>query len=342
MDIDTAKIKRSLTARISFHIYFWTFLFLGWMAILWTDNTTFLFTVCYSLCIIISAMMITYLHFYVFNNFFMKKRYSLYFIFLIILVPFFGIFNQLFFSRVFDDKNGIFSFILNVSFILIITTSLKLTKAGIRQKFLFQEIKAKQLQSELDLLKSQVNPHFLFNTLNNLYGLVNKHSEEAAKGIARLSNLMRYMSQDCREETVNLQTEIQQIEELIELHKLRFADSDNIKIDFRIEGNPLRLQIAPMLLIPFVENAFKYGVHVLKPSFINIFLSVEENGFCFSVKNSIIQNKDTGDNHGKSSGLKNVTRRLELLYPESHSLKIQNSGDIFEVTLTINNLLPPK
>ncbi len=233
----------------------------------------------------------------------------------------------------------IFGIIHAVSFIcmyIVITTALKIGKAGFEQRLAFQQIKAKHIQTELELLKSQINPHFLFNTLNNLFGLVRKLDETVAGGIAQLSHLMRYMIYESNVERIELEKEIRQIQRLIELQKLRFLKEDDIAIDFKIEGNIKKVLIPPMLLIPFVENAFKHGISLEQSSFINIRLAIRDNSLQFSVKNSINTLKEEMENTNPGLGLQNVRRRLELLFPETHEFKVQNSNKEFVITLTLN------
>jgi two-component system LytT family sensor kinase len=335
-NLDTSRILRVFNARLAYHIYFWTFLFIGWILFNRTDKNPLLFTVLYSMSITVMALFPVYLHFFIFKQYFSKKRYCVYTILLLTIIIVFGILYQAFFSKAFDDPNGVINFMFNISFLIIITTALKFVKHGIRQRLLFQEIKAKQLQTELDLLKAQINPHFLFNTLNNLYGIVSRENETAAKGIARLSDLMRYMIHESNSEEIDLEKEVHQLHQLIELQKLRFSEEDDISIEFRIEGDMKGIQIPPMLLIPFVENAFKHGINFKASSFIKIFLKMTNNSIHFSVKNSVHTRNEKDEEALTGLGLHNVKRRLELLYPDAHDLKILNFKNVFEIQLIIN------
>jgi len=136
---------------------------------------------------------------------------------------------------------------------------------------------------------------------------------------------------------INLEKEIHQIKRLIELQKLRFSKDDAIDIDFQTEGDTKKVQIPPMLLIPFVENAFKHGISIKTPSFINIHLSAQDDGLQFSIRNSIHVRRGEREMNNSGLGLQNVKRRLELLYPNSHELTTHKSGDTFEVNLTLKN-----
>jgi len=199
-----------------------------------------------------------------------------------------------------------------------------------RQK---KEMKAEKLSSELAFLKSQVNPHFLFNILNSICSLARKKSDETENAIIKLSKIMRYMLEDSRDEKVSLEKEVEYLNSYIELQRMRLSDS--VKIDFTIAGKPGQILIEPLLLIPFVENAFKHGISYHDISEIAICLKTGNNSLFFSVKNNIIRPVGESVEQGSGIGLKNVTRRLELLYPENHRLKIKDDGGLYLVELEI-------
>ncbi|MBN1272564.1 MAG: histidine kinase [Candidatus Aminicenantes bacterium] len=236
------------------------------------------------------------------------------------------------------NPNYVITIILTV-FMILVATSLKILKDNVSQRFLLQEIKAKQMQTELNLLKAQINPHFLFNTLNNLYGLARKQEKAVADGIAHLSHLMRYMIYESEVDEIHLEKEIQQIERIIDLQKLRFSKEDNITIDFEMEGNVKSIRIPPMLLIPFVENAFKHGISLKFPSFIRIKIkSSANNAMYFSIRNSIHKQINVNGDKNSGMGLHNVKRRLELLFPEQHELLVRRSENEFFVELIIKDI----
>jgi len=193
-----------------------------------------------------------------------------------------------------------------------------------------------KLTTELAFLKAQVNPHFLFNTLNNLYSMASKtDSPELAHGIERLSQLMRYMLYDSNSETVPLDKELDYIKSFIEIQKLRLSEEDDFVLQFSVEGNTKAVRIAPMLLIPFVENAFKHGIDFKESSVIKIELMVEEHELVFSVFNSC-PNIGTAMEKGKSGiGLENLKRRLELLYYGLYSLEIREDQDVHGAILKL-------
>jgi len=220
----------------------------------------------------------------------------------------------------------------SVLFIIAVSTSIKLA-----QKWFENEAKQKAMihektNSELSLLKTQVNPHFLFNTLNGIYSLANAKSEKTPSAIVKLSDLMRYMLDESKQEFVSLSSELDYINTFIDLQKLRLFE--NVKIDFNIEGNPDNIKIQPLLLIPFIENAFKHGTDSTSNCLINIDLEIKEGSVRLIVKNDILESRNED---GKSGfGLINIKRRLELEYPERHSLITENIDNRFVVKLYVN------
>ena len=195
-----------------------------------------------------------------------------------------------------------------------------------------QEIEKEKLSTELSFLKSQINPHFLFNTLNNIYSMAMVKSEATADAVLKLSSIMRYILTETKHDTVPLDKEIEFIRHFIELQKVRMTDK--VSIGFAVEGNTESKEIAPLLLIPFVENAFKYGISTKEPSNIQFTLKAEAKSIHFTSQNHIVM-LDIKNENNTGIGLKNTRRRLELLYPEKHTLEVVRHNDQFIVNLTI-------
>jgi hypothetical protein len=193
-----------------------------------------------------------------------------------------------------------------------------------------EALKVENLNAELKFLKSQINPHFLFNCLNTIYSLAHKHSAQTEHAIVKLSTIMRYMIYDSNEDKVQLQQELQYLEDYIDIQRLRLPD--DIVVDYAVQGNPVGLKIEPMLLVPFVENAFKHGISYAEPSFIAIALAIERNQVRLVVENSRFR-KRVAEKGG--IGLQNVRKRLELLYTGDHDLEITESENQFIVDLKI-------
>jgi sensor histidine kinase YesM len=186
---------------------------------------------------------------------------------------------------------------------------------------------------ELELLKAQLNPHFFFNTLNNIYSLVYKKSDEAPAALMKMSEIMRYMLYDSKAEKVPLEKELEYLEDYIELQKLRFTDPGFI--DYTVKGETGNHHIPPMMLLSFVENAFKHGKKRVNNPGIIIRVEASENLLNFTVSNYIVENPAI-ETHGRTGiGLKNIKRRLELLYPVSHDLTIITKEGRFTVNLKI-------
>ncbi|GAB3835498.1 sensor histidine kinase [Hymenobacter jeollabukensis] len=191
--------------------------------------------------------------------------------------------------------------------------------------------------ASLDLLRSQINPHFLFNALNTLYGTaLQENGERTAHGIQLLGDMMRFMLHENHQPYIPLAREIEYLGNYIELQTLRTATSPDIRITTSLSEAPPAARIAPMLLIPFVENAFKHGISLQHPSWIKVTLHVEHGTLYFDVYNSVHARPAPGlaDEPG-GIGLSNVRQRLQLLYPERHELIIRRSLDEYFVHLTL-------
>lgn len=196
-----------------------------------------------------------------------------------------------------------------------------------------EKLEREKLATELEILKGQIHPHFLFNTLNNLYTLVLKQHEHAPDVVLKLSALLSYMLYEANEKTVLLSKEIMQINNLIGLEKLRYGE--RLEYSFTVSGDYSSIRIAPLLLLPIIENAFKHGVSLSTGKvWVRIALHVEDGVLLLQVENSVSPVRMNETIH-KGIGLKNLQRRLELLYFDKHELRIY-SEDTFLVWLKIN------
>lgn len=199
-----------------------------------------------------------------------------------------------------------------------------------QRKNLLQE----KLEAELSFLKSQVHPHFLFNTLNNLYGLTLIKSEQTPEIVLKLSDLLDYMIYKSNDKFVPLEKELKMLESYIELEKLRY--NKRLDFDYQIIGEPGSYKIAPLIMLPFIENSFKHGAgnDRTKPK-IRIKIEINNDCLTLNVVNSIRGESKKDESLGAGIGLKNVRRRLELIYPDVHQLEIRKSEKEFEVNLEI-------
>ena len=194
-------------------------------------------------------------------------------------------------------------------------------------------LREEKLTLELKYLKSQINPHFLFNTLNNLYSVALKNDDnETANGITKLSQMMRFMLDGVNEDLIPLEKEITYLTSYLDLQKLRFSEQDDVRISFDVKGDITGIRIPSFIFIVFIENAFKYGIDYNKHSFVDIKFEVSDNTLKFNIRNSIHK---TGDLQNPGIGLKNIRDRLDLLYPGSHSLEIGSENNIFNLDLII-------
>ena len=209
-------------------------------------------------------------------------------------------------------------------------------KQYFKNERLKQQLIQDKLAAELQFLKTQINPHFLFNTLNNLFALSERSKNvELSTGLAELSNLMRYMLYDAKAEQVALDKEVAYLKSVIEIQQLRLSPDDDIAIGLEVEGDYTGKKIAPLILISFVENAFKHGIDLRQSSFIKIKLQMESKRLHFSVVNSKFESQANELDEHSGIGLENVRRRLTLIYPEKHDLKIEESTGVFKVHLLI-------
>ncbi|TWR29949.1 histidine kinase [Mucilaginibacter pallidiroseus] len=191
--------------------------------------------------------------------------------------------------------------------------------------------------ANLQFLRSQINPHFLFNVLNTLYGTaLMEQAEKTGEGIQKLGDMMRFMLHENNQDKISLARDIEYLRNYVALQNLRIAPSADIKITADIADVDDGLQIAPMLLIPFVENSYKHGISFKNPSHINISLQVENEVLLLDVTNSLQTRNDNDPESGKSGiGLENVKQRLQLLYPQKHELTIRQTTREFFVHLTL-------
>jgi sensor histidine kinase YesM len=196
-----------------------------------------------------------------------------------------------------------------------------------------EEANKKRLEAELNLLKSQINPHFLLNTLNNLYGLAVTEPDKTPDALLKLSALVRYLLYECNAPKVKLSSEVDFVMNYIELQKLRLPPSNQLQIEFP-STIPSDVWIEPMILLPFIENAFKHGISGQREGTIEIKLALKEGVLALFVKNQQLKHTDNMDPVG--IGLNNTQQRLNFSYPHQHSLNIKDDGDSYSISLSIN------
>ena len=218
-----------------------------------------------------------------------------------------------------------------VLFITAISTGYGLMTHLVREEQSRQMERQERLQSELSFLRSQISPHFIFNILNSIVYLIRSRSDLAEPVTIKLSELMRYMLYESADALIPLEKELGYLKNYVELQKIRFEEDVLVRMD--IEGTVGGQIIEPMLMIPFVENAFKHGVGLVVDPSIEIYLNISDKKLHFSVRNKIAPGSAEVKDNSSGIGLKNVQRRLELLYPESHRLELTRTEEWFKAEL---------
>jgi LytS/YehU family sensor histidine kinase len=219
------------------------------------------------------------------------------------------------------------------AFLLFLSLPLRLINNWFKKQELEQALKTLQLEAELRFLKAQVNPHFLFNALNNIYALSFTESKQAPSMILKLSEMMSYMLYDCKSELVPLQSEIAYLHNVLALQQLK--KEGEMQVEFHVSKDIQPQQITPMLFIPFFENAFKHGnLEDIKNGWLKAQLYEERGKIHFSISNSYLE-RDPKEVAKGGVGLTNIRQRLTLLYPNKHSLTMRQTQGVFTAQLQL-------
>lgn len=222
--------------------------------------------------------------------------------------------------------------IITSPMIFLIGMTVVIRWAGSEKKI--EQLAREKVETELKYLRNQVNPHFFFNTLNNLYGLAQEKSDKTPEVVLKLSELMSYMLYETNKPLIQLSREIDYIRNYISLEEQRYQD--RFSCNLSIKGEVRKVKVPPMLVLPFVENAFKHGINKeSEGAWMNIDLKVDQDKLFFNVENSLATQEKTDTKNG-GLGIKNVERRLELLYPQAHTLVYGPEVDKYSIALTID------
>jgi len=272
-----------------------------------------------------------------------SRKYLFFFTAILALLLLASLFNEFVFNRLIDSILPGFYFISYYSlfdlgkffFVFIgLSSLLKLSKEWfqlIDSKQKLSEVERQKTEIELKALLAQVNPHFLFNSLNVLYSLALKESKESPDAIIRLSDILRYVIYEANKDFVKISSEIKLISDYLALQKYRIDSSSKIDFKSNIEVDS---DIAPMLLLPLVENSFKHGIKGdLKDTYVKIHLSSDSSGIRFEIENNRVELNKNEENSRGGVGLDNIKHRLELIYPENHELDIISTEEAFKVLL---------
>lgn len=334
---------------VTFHLLYWLVVnffynyFLGYGS----DNTSYV--TMFSLFLLPITMVISYFFlYYLIPKFLLKNKHKLFILYSIytLIISSFFVSLSILYGAIFLDhlrlnnsspltKTFLF-IVLGVYCIVFISITIGLVinayKSIVKNEDLKNKILQTQLQlkeQELKLLKMQIHPHFLFNSLNTIYGFALKKGEETPKMILKLSNLLDYILYQIEKPSVSLENEIYHLQDYISLEKLRFHDTLQVNL---IKKNTFEnIDIAPMMLIPFVENSFKHGAIIDGVLVVKILIENLNETLYFEVENSIIDKP----NNEAGIGLENIKKRLVMLYPNAHTLIIENNNDTFKVGLTL-------
>ncbi|OYQ34713.1 hypothetical protein CHU92_11505 [Flavobacterium cyanobacteriorum] len=318
--------------RVLYHLAFWSFFIL----LFWQQNpdanTRDILT--WFILFGVSASVVYANLYLLFPKFLFKRNYLVYLLLLVLTIGL-GAFILWFIipSANVNFKLPLFQHFINIFFIVVITSSFKFFREYSRKQELLIKAENEQLKTELALLKSQVNPHFLFNTLNNLYGLITQNQNQQASDVTlKLADLMRYLLESSKTDLVNLNKEIQFIDDYLSLEKIRLSQKTDI--NFKVSGMNKELFVAPLLFIPLVENAFKHGLNTISAdSFAYFSLSAQGNELFFEAINSVEESTKNSEKSG--TGLENLKKRLQLMYSQKHQLDIEQTANQFKVILHI-------
>lgn len=330
--------------RLSLHVLYWFFYVLFFGSIYGKYGNDYQWYLLESLCMLPFVMLATYTTIYLILPYYLKNSKLFISISAVIFVLFISTLGERILLRQINGLPITFDTLLSLSYVyllletnFIVATAvvIKIAKKWLAQQEEKHEMEKRNLKTELNLLKAQLHPHFLFNTMNNLYALSIEKSSKTSEGIAKISNLLRSVLYECNDSEIELEKEIQLIENYIDLEKMRYGS--RLNLEFHVSGDVKNIKIAPMLLFTFVENCFKHGSsNDPENPKIKINLNVSEKEIVFVAENSKpkIQENLMGGKDG-GIGLSNVKKRLEILYDGFYELNLQNKKDAFSICLCI-------
>jgi len=346
--ITPESIKKTSVKTISGHLGFWVFSFFILLLIFRQPGGIHTIDFIYTLIFFGSLVPMVYLNLLTsISGLLKQKRYFLFGLISILSILIFSIINRLLFDRIADLIFPDYYFVSYFTFVeiiiahmifLILATLLSMSRSWfdlLEYQKKVAMLKKDQKEAELNALKGQVNPHFLFNTLNNLYSLARQKSLLTAEMILKLSDLMRYVLHETSDDFVRLKDEIHFIENYVNLQKLRTKNPNVVSFNFPHQTG--RMKIAPLILIHFVENCFKHGLKAdIENAFVRIDLELKDGILGFQTKNNIGVVDDIEDGSSSGKGLLNARKRLDLIYGENYHLEMKSLDDTFNLYVTID------
>ncbi len=336
--------------QILLHTVFWCGVLLFYTYFFGVDSSDFNYVLSFSLFLMPITIATTYVSIYkLIPGYLITKRYFLFVLYtiytlvissyLIVISVFFGLvyLSKFEYSNMAPVSRNIVFVAVSVYLVVILVSAFKLLQLNLKHteetkrlehKILKTQLKLKE--QELNYLKMQIHPHFLFNTLNTIYGFAIKKADETPEMILKLSNLLDYLLYQADKPFVSLQEEVNHIHDYIALEKMRFHET--LDISFSSHNISEDLKIAPMLLLPFVENSFKHGSIKNGQLKVRIDIGCENKTICFYIENT----HSSSNSSQKGIGLENIKKRLDLLYCNQYTLNIEDEYELFKVSLTLN------
>ncbi len=350
MDSKKTILKYVLTPLV--HVAFWVAVYFFYAYFLGYGSTNTKYINLFSAFLMPITMTISYFFIYrLIPNYLLKKKYGLFALYTIytIIISIFLIVLSILYGLVYSENlkadntspltKTVPFMVLGVFFVVLIVISISLIVQSYKSAVTNENLKNKILQTQLQLkeqelkfLKMQIHPHFLFNSLNTIYGYALKKGDEAPEMILKLSNLLDYILYQIEKPQVLLKDELNHLHDYVALERMRFHDTLDVHIENKVSNEAIR--IAPMLLIPFVENSFKHGTIVDGKLGVAIEIKFEGDTLYFKISNSSINN----DEKEGGIGLENIKKRLKMLYPDAHSIEIVQEEKEFSVVLKIYGL----
>ncbi len=331
---------------LRFHVLFWIIYFVFNFFRFGSINNDYWYSLKSNLVEFPLNIIITYFTiYYLIPRFLVKKRYILFvFYFFLSLMLFYVVRTGLNFvlvsENLWPEAQGnqepftlihIVEVMIGTIYVIALVSAIKLAFDWITEKRKNDELQRIQLQTELDFLKTQIQPHFFFNTLNNLYALVIKQSPNAPDVVLKLSEIMQYVLYEVKEPKIRLMKSINYLHSYLELEKLRYGD--RVQSEISIDGDIDDVEVPPLIFLPFIENCFKHGAKSDKDIKVDISFVVKGNFLYFTVENTFDGKQEFIQKHG--IGIENVRRRLQLLFGNKHKFETRSSGKSFKVQLKL-------
>jgi two-component system LytT family sensor kinase len=326
------------------HVFFWLFIFGLWFMLRYEDYTTPAVAFKVTFLKLVDLIVMVYItNSLLIPSFLYKKRYGLFVLFFLLMILISSVTKMYIISLLTHDptlftfsgniKGRIYDNVIPHFFLVISGASFKLMFDQITLQKKMAELAKDKAEAELNFLKSQINPHFLFNSLNSVYFLIDKNNPDARQALHKFSDMLRYQLYEANGEKIPIEKEIGYLQDYVHLQQLR--KDENYKVQFNCSQEVKNFSIEPLLLIPFVENAFKHISHKSRgDNFVKMDMTRSNGYFEFVVENSCEKEIYSTEQHG-GIGMNNVKRRLELLYPDAHQLKIDDKENVFMINLKL-------